>query len=310
MSERSAATSQRRRAGAAARDDADAKGNVGAAREAILAAARAEFAAKGLSGARVNVIAERAGVNKQLIYYYYGSKDDLYRTAIEAVYAEIRRLERGLKLGDLPPQRAMARLVGFSFDYLLEHPDFIGLLNHENAHGAVHVRHSSAIRRTNSPLIEMIRQHPEARHRQQGVSPRRRSGRAVHRGGRHVVFLLLEPADAGGDLRSRPDEPAQHRVVSPAHRGAGDERPAPLIPLASRQDLPGRSARPDTSTDSESTGHDEKPAQAARPPSRGRATPTARRRTSSMPQRASSRRSASAARASTASPSAPRSTSG
>ena len=103
------------------------------------------------------MIAERAGVNKQLIYYYYGSKDDLYRTAIEAVYAEIRRLERGLKLGDLPPQRAMARLVGFSFDYLLEHPDFIGLLNHENAHGAVHVRHSSAIRRTNSPLIEMIR---------------------------------------------------------------------------------------------------------------------------------------------------------
>ena len=219
------------------------------------------------------MIAERAGVNKQLIYYYYGSKDDLYRTAIEAVYAEIRRLERGLKLGDLPPQRAMARLVGFSFDYLLEHPDFIGLLNHENAHGAVHVRHSSAIRRTNSPLIEMIRSTLKRGIDSKRVSPRRRSGRAVHRGGRHVVFLLLEPADAGGDLRSRPDESAQHRVVSPAHRGAGDERPAALIPLAWRQDLPGRSARPDTSTDSESTGHDEKPAQAE-----GRRAAAARRR--------------------------------
>jgi TetR/AcrR family transcriptional regulator len=155
MPDRHARAPQRRRAGAAPRDEADAK--AGAARTAILAAARAEFAAKGLTGARVNVIAARAGVNKQLIYYYYGSKDDLYRTALETVYGEIRRLERGLELAGLPPRQAMARLVGFSFDYLLEHPDFIGLLNHENAHGAAHVRRSRTIRRTHSPLIELIR---------------------------------------------------------------------------------------------------------------------------------------------------------
>lgn len=125
-------------------------------RTAILAAARAEFAAKGLSGARVNRIAEHAGVNKQLLYYYFGSKDDLYRAALEAVYAEIRDLERGLQLGDLPPADAMAALVGFSFDYLAQHPDFIGMLNHENAHGAAHVRASAAIRATTSPLIELV----------------------------------------------------------------------------------------------------------------------------------------------------------
>ena len=51
---------------------------------------------------------------------------------------------------------AMAKLVGFSFDYLAQHPDFIGLLNHENARGAMHVRSSPAIRATNSPLIELI----------------------------------------------------------------------------------------------------------------------------------------------------------
>jgi TetR/AcrR family transcriptional regulator len=39
-----------------------------AARDAILAAARGEFSAKGLKGARVNEIAARAGVNKQLLY--------------------------------------------------------------------------------------------------------------------------------------------------------------------------------------------------------------------------------------------------
>jgi TetR/AcrR family transcriptional regulator len=132
----------------------DVEGN--ATRAAILAAARGEFSTKGLSGARVKKIAEQAGVNKQLLYYYFGSKDDLYRAALEAVYAEIRELERSLKLGDLPPVEAMAALVGFSFDYLARHPDFIGMLNHENARGAHHVRDSSAIRATNSPLVDLV----------------------------------------------------------------------------------------------------------------------------------------------------------
>jgi len=134
------------------------EGDQNAARNAILAAARGEFAAKGLAGARVNEIATRAGVNKQLIYYYFGSKEALYRAALEEVYTEIRSLERELKLGDMAPAEAMAALIGFSFDYLARHPDFIGLLNHENAHGAMHVRDSPAIRETNSPLIELIGQ--------------------------------------------------------------------------------------------------------------------------------------------------------
>jgi AcrR family transcriptional regulator len=46
---------------------------------ALLDAARAEFALKGMAGARVNAIAERAGVNKQLISYYFGGKEGLYR---------------------------------------------------------------------------------------------------------------------------------------------------------------------------------------------------------------------------------------
>lgn len=127
-----------------------------AARSAILAAARSEFSGKGLAGARVNEIAALAGVNKQLIYYYFGSKNDLYRAALEAVYTEIRTLERGLNLGGMKPVEAMAALIGFSFDYLACHPDFIGLLNHENAQGAGHVRASTAIRATNSPLVELI----------------------------------------------------------------------------------------------------------------------------------------------------------
>ena len=52
-------------------------------REALLDAARAEFAAKGLAGARVSEIADRAGVNKQLISYYFGGKEGLYHALAE-----------------------------------------------------------------------------------------------------------------------------------------------------------------------------------------------------------------------------------
>lgn len=55
----------------------------------ILAAARTEFIAKGVNGARMQAIADRAGVNKALIHYYFGSKDNLYRQAIQAVFSHV-----------------------------------------------------------------------------------------------------------------------------------------------------------------------------------------------------------------------------
>ena len=49
----------------------------------LLDAAVAEFGARGYSGARVSEIAQRAGVNKQLISYYFGGKEGLYRAVAE-----------------------------------------------------------------------------------------------------------------------------------------------------------------------------------------------------------------------------------
>ena len=129
-----------------------------AAKSLILAAARAEFASKGLDGARVNEIAAKAGVNKQLLYYYFGNKEVLYRAALEDVYAEIRQQEQALALDGLSPLDAMTALIGFSFDYLASHPEFIGLLNQENALGAQMVAQSMRIRQANSPLIALIAQ--------------------------------------------------------------------------------------------------------------------------------------------------------
>ena len=53
--------------------------NPEASRARILDAAREEFVSYGLSGARVDRIANLSGVNKNLIYHYFGSKDALDR---------------------------------------------------------------------------------------------------------------------------------------------------------------------------------------------------------------------------------------
>src|ERR1700755_1682533 len=114
-----------------------------ATRQKLLAAARREFARNGLAGARVDEIALRAGVNKQLVYHYFGDKDALYLAVLEWVYEEIRAQERKLNLEGLPPQTAIRKLIESSFDHLAAHPDFILLLNDENRGGARHVRGSA-----------------------------------------------------------------------------------------------------------------------------------------------------------------------
>lgn len=130
--------------------------NPEATKASILAAARMEFAAKGLDGARVDQIAKRAKANKQLVYYYFGSKDSLYKAALDATYAEIRARERELDLSALPPRDAMVKLIDFSLNYLNQHREFIRMLADENAHGARHVRSSDMALETNSPLLELI----------------------------------------------------------------------------------------------------------------------------------------------------------
>ncbi|MEO8390873.1 TetR family transcriptional regulator [Polaromonas sp.] len=124
--------------------------------QTILLAARDEFALYGLAGARVDRIAERADINKRLIYYYFKSKDDLFLAVLESTYADIRAAEQKLHLDEMDPVEAIRELVSFTWHYYLEHPEFISLLNSENQHNAAHLKKSSRIQEMNSPLVQML----------------------------------------------------------------------------------------------------------------------------------------------------------
>jgi AcrR family transcriptional regulator len=122
----------------------------------ILAAARDEFAECGLGGARVDRIAERAGLNKRLIYYYFEDKESLFQAVLEQAYRDIRTEEMKLRLTDLEPVAAVRRLIEFTWDYYLAHPEFITLLNSANLHKARHLAESKRARELNSPLVETL----------------------------------------------------------------------------------------------------------------------------------------------------------
>ena len=108
----------------------------------IMAAAKVEFAKSGLGGARVDVIAARAKSNKRMMYHYFGNKETLFRLVLEDAYADFREAEKALELDNEEPIAALGKLVNFNWNYFLENPEFITLVNSENLHKAKHIKNS------------------------------------------------------------------------------------------------------------------------------------------------------------------------
>jgi TetR/AcrR family transcriptional regulator len=125
-------------------------------REMILDGALAEFAEKGFDGARIDEIALRAGVNKNLLYHHYGSKDGLFTALLERTYDTIRRRQKDLQLRGMDPVEGMRKLVMFTGRIWVQFPEFLRLLQSENLNGGRHVRASSAIPRMYNPLLDTI----------------------------------------------------------------------------------------------------------------------------------------------------------
>ena len=126
-------------------------------RAAIMAAAVAEFAEKGYDGARVDEIAMHAGVNKNLLYHHYGSKDALFTAVLEYTYEAIRRRQKDLQLRHMDPVTGMRKLVIFTGRIWVQLPHFPRLLHSENLHEGHHVRQSAKIPKMYDPLLDTIR---------------------------------------------------------------------------------------------------------------------------------------------------------
>ena len=109
-------------------------------RQKILAAAETEFSEVGLYGARVDSIAERAGVNKRMIYAHFGNKEQLYVTVLTMVYNRMAEAEEILLESELPVTDMVRRIIAMYFDFLAATPTFVRMLMWENLNQAKYIR--------------------------------------------------------------------------------------------------------------------------------------------------------------------------
>ncbi|RQS76118.1 TetR/AcrR family transcriptional regulator [Burkholderia sp. Bp8963] len=125
-------------------------------RRRILMAAAEEFASGGLFGARVDQIARRAETNERMLYYYFGSKEQLFTAVLEHAFSALTEAERVLDLDGVAPVEAVTRLAHFVWDYYRDHPELLRLINNENLHEARYLHKSTRIREMMSPIVAML----------------------------------------------------------------------------------------------------------------------------------------------------------
>lgn len=132
------------------------KRNADATRAKILHAALGEFGENGLQAASTDDIAERCGVNKRMVYYYFGSKEGLYLAALESVFENLVALEKEIEVEHLDPPEAIEAMINLKIDYYLDNPHFISFLSMENFYKARHLRKSKKLEMFKTPLTEVI----------------------------------------------------------------------------------------------------------------------------------------------------------
>lgn len=106
--------------------------------ERILEAARAEFIEKGLGGARMQAIADRAGINKALLHYHFRDKDGLHQAALKSVIATVSgRIVDVLPEPGTPdtPEEAIRLMVRTYMRVLRDNPQIVSLVLRELADG-------------------------------------------------------------------------------------------------------------------------------------------------------------------------------
>src|SRR5215475_1655686 len=129
------------------------KRNAERSRQLILETALKHFAAKGYDGARIDDIVAETNLSKNLLYHYFGSKEELFVAVLETVYERFRGRHGDTSIADLPPIEALRHLVDETARALLTTPEIISILNTENLYRAAHIKKSKKIRSIYDPLF-------------------------------------------------------------------------------------------------------------------------------------------------------------
>lgn len=125
-----------------------------AAIDRIVDIATQEFVEKGLAGARIDEIAGHT--TKRKIYYYFGSKDELYRAVLERAYRRVRESEDQVDIVSGSAADALRRLIEHDVRYHARHPELVRLVMNENIHHAEHLKQIEGVTTGNRRVIDLV----------------------------------------------------------------------------------------------------------------------------------------------------------
>jgi len=149
-------------------------------RVAILGAAERIFADEGLEGARTDAIAAAAGVNKALLYYYFRSKEGLYRAVLEGYLADFNRQALEVLSSEGSARSLLLRYINLHFDFIGAHPH----------HGPLFQR---MLMEDQKSLVRLAREYilPRSRVLLKVIERGIRSGELRHMDSSHAAISLL-----------------------------------------------------------------------------------------------------------------------
>src|SRR5437016_6221658 len=107
--------------------------------EQILGAAALEFAERGYAGARVDRIARRAGVNKAMLYYHFGSKRALYRALLRQVFSRAAERLQPIAAAAGPADAKIDAVIATMAGFIADHAFFPAIMMREVAEGGAHL---------------------------------------------------------------------------------------------------------------------------------------------------------------------------
>jgi AcrR family transcriptional regulator len=172
----------------------------------ILTVATQEFAEKGYLGARVDDIATLTRTTKRMIYYYYDSKEGLYRAALQHAYEQIVVPVDRYGVDGLEPMDAIRQVAKVTFDLHDGYPYFARLISLENMNRGRFIGGNSGIDVLPRPIIPLLQRLLVAG-REQGTVKREMDAKDVHMFISSLCFFRVNnrftfKANFGRDLMS------------------------------------------------------------------------------------------------------------
>lgn len=122
----------------------------------IYDAALAEFALHGIDGARIDEIVRRAGVSKQLFYYYFNSKEEIYELVLERTSEQAINSILGQDYDSMSPEAAIIHFLRSVFDQYLEMPFLVKFTTDQDCHRNAHITARNKLRSLTPEIVALV----------------------------------------------------------------------------------------------------------------------------------------------------------